>query len=294
MWPERYSAEVRGLALAKSAGIHTPLLLRSGIGRWGGCTVMDRIYAPRVDQVLWGNPQPSAFQSIGSTLADIHGISYEGTPTAALINRRFQDLQTDVLRRSHLPEEVVVAAAATMSTTRLGLNGLAPVYIHGDYTIQNMFSVEPMITYDWEHSGAGWSVYDIGVSLSFMLLLVTDGGWNYGHYFDSLRYFLEGYQAKRSLSEHELRLIDAYRFLGHRQVPQYYLFVLEYLFRQGCSAAAELVEGRAKVQENDGQLADLGVRLDGSWSAKLRKAFAHGGYRISEKFWLWYEKEVGV
>ncbi|MFA5107199.1 MAG: aminoglycoside phosphotransferase family protein [Patescibacteria group bacterium] len=294
MWPERHAAEMRGLTLAGNGGICTPRVLKSGIGRWGGWTVMERIYAPRVDQVLWGNPQPSAFQAIGSTLADIHGLTCDGEPTAALINRRFQDLQTDVLRRSNLPEGALAAAAATMSAARLALNGLAPVYIHGDYTIQNLFSAEPMITYDWEHSGVCWPVYDIGASLSFMILLVTDGGWSYRHYFDGLQYFLDGYRAKRPLSEHELRLIDAYRFLGHRQVPQYYLFVLEYLARHGCSAAADLIEGRADTQESGGQLVDLGISLDGPWFAKLRLSFAKGGYRVSEPFWRWHEKEIGV
>lgn len=294
MWPERYAAEMRGLNLAGSRNICTPRVLKSGLGRWGGWTVMERIYAPRVDQVFWGNPQPPSFQPIGSILADIHSLTCDGTPTTALINRRFQDLQTDILRRSHLPKGVVAAAAATMSAARLGLNGLAPVYIHGDYTIQNMFSAEPMITYDWEHSGVGWSVYDIGASLSFMILLVTDGGWSYGHYFDSLQYFLDGYQAKRPLSESDLRLIDAYRFLGHRQVPQYYLFVLEYLARHGCSAAADLIAGQTEVQENGGQLADLGISMDGSWYTKLCLSFAKGGYRVSEPFWRWQEKEVGA
>jgi len=181
---------------------------------------MRRVYRPRLDQVLWGNAQPAVFKKIGAILARIHEIpSSEKEASLSLFKRRFQDLQMDILHLSVLRHELIDVAAKVITTiSKKILNQSKVKFIHGDFTIQNMFGGNGIVVYDWEHSSSGSSLYDIGVSLSFMILLVTDGGWSFQDYHAGVDCFLEGYSGVRLLSDEDLRLIDGLRFLGHRQV----------------------------------------------------------------------------
>lgn len=231
IWPERYHNEITGLSIASQHGIVVPTVISHSLNESGGTVTMKRIYQPRVDQILWGNPQHKLFNEIGAMLVSIHQLPVQTEEVLlVLLKRRFQDLQSDVLRLSTLRFNVFNMVTQTMQDiSQKILNRSKGEFIHGDFTLQNMFGGNGIIIYDWEHSGTGSSLYDIGVFLSFMILLVTDGGWSFKDYYAAANCFLDGYSGLWPLGEEDLCMIDGLRFLGHRQIAQYYLFVLEYL-----------------------------------------------------------------
>ncbi len=292
MWSERYQAEVNGITLARQSGISTPYIISSELNDFGGKIIMKRIYSPRLDQVLWGNSNPAIFKEVGATLAEIHKISVGGEISMRLANRRFHDLESDVLRRGQLPPYIVDCASRVFKTVCNEISKFSPNFIHGDFTIQNIFHGKPLIVFDWEHSCVCSPIYDIGVSLSFLILLVMDGGWNFTNYFNAVTYFLDGYNLGQLIKKDKRWMVDALRFLGHRQIPQYYLFVLEYLAEiKNNQACISILKGETSIEHSTKLLSDIGLNFDQVWRDKILKALRGGNYNLSIDFWNWCRKE---
>lgn len=292
MWPERYQAEVRGIKIAKEVDVFTPCIISSELNNFGGKVVMKYIYSPRLDQVLWGNPDPIIFKEVGATLAKIHKASIGEEISMRLANRRFRDLESDVLRRGQLPSYIINCASQIFKTICKKMGKHKPCFIHGDYTIQNMFYDESLIVFDWEHSCICSPIYDIGASLSFLILLVMDGGWSFVDYFNAIIYFLDGYKFNRLAKEDKRWITDALRFLGHRQIPQYYLFVLEYLaIVKDNQVCMSILKGDGQIEHTTQLLVDMGLNFDQMWLDKILRALQAGGYNFSIEFWNWCRRE---
>lgn len=291
MWPERFHNEVTGLQTASNAGVSTPRIITSELNELGGCIVYERLYYQRLDQVLWGKPDAQLFVPVGYILAEINAIPTDREVSLSLPARRFHDLERDILSRSTLPQRIVSFCSKVFECACARMASHQARLIHGDYTIQNIFYGDPLIVFDWEHSCSGAPVYDIGILLSFMILLALDGGWSFTEYFLAMQCALDGYGQKNAIDCND-PLIHTFRFLGHRQVPQYYLLVLEYLaIAEESSVAREILEGSVPIVEAQAWLFERGITMDTTWLTKLINALQIGEYQIAQSFWNWCREE---
>lgn len=292
MWPESYTSEIRGLNIARAHGISVPKIISHNLDANGGNITFERLRNKRLDQVLWNNPNPQLLKSFGSLLADIHTVSDSTSPDVSVIKHRFLALQKEASALSVLPEESIKAASSLMEHVISQLATYGPYsYIHGDYTMQNIFHGSPPIVYDWERSTQGPSYYDLGCFLSYMILLVTEGGWTYEQYQAAKNTFIEGYKQKRLIPHEALNLIKALDFLGHRRVEQYYLFVMERLAVVGSvSQMMQILKGEFSISDSIRCLEQAGIKMDPVLGIKLLESLRRHDYPISEDFWLWVEK----
>lgn len=291
MWPERFHNEVTVLQIASNMGVSTPRIVASELNELGGRIVYERLYHQRLDQVLWGKPDPELFVSVGHTLAEINAISTDREVSLGLPTRRFQDLERDILSRSILPQRIVSFCSKVFELACTKMLAHDAKLIHGDYTIQNIFYSDPLIVFDWEHSCSGSPVYDMGILLSFMVLLALDGGWSFTEYFLAMQYALDGYCQKSALERND-PLIHTFRFLGHRQIPQYYLLALEYLaVAEENRVARAILGGTVPLMEAQKRLLECDITMDAIWLNKLTQALQIGKYQIEDPFWIWCRKE---
>lgn len=294
MWPERYFAEISGIRFASESGIKTPTIINAALGDLGGIIVMNRIYKPRLDQVLWGNYNPEVFDHLGKILARIHSVKLgDNVPSFKLMTRRFHDLEKDILAGSYLPHHMVDVAFNSFKFAFDVMKNDSACLLHGDYTIQNIFFGEDdIIVFDWEHSCFSSKLYDIGTFLSFAILLVLDGGWSFSEYFCAMRRFMDSYQSLLPLNSKEKMVVELLRFLGHRQISQYYLFVLEYAaFVQGDKVCLSILNGD-RVFNPLSKLADIGIKFNPVSGGSLIRAIDRGQYQFSKDFWETYQKEI--
>jgi hypothetical protein len=291
MWPDRYYNELNGLALASASGISTPTVVSSRLDETGGTIVYERLDFPRLDEVLWERRTPEVFTSVGHVLAEINAIPSDKEVSMHLPRRRFKDLENDVLSRGVMPDLIVALCASLfdhackkVACDRSGL-------VHGDFVLQNIFHDNPLIVFDWEHSGFSSSAYEVGGLLSFMLLLALDGGWNLREYCLAIEHVFDGYGQRASLDRRD-PYVHTFRFLGHRQVPQYYLFVLEYLaVIQKNGDVKDILAGKASTREASAALSAVGIHMDQTWLEKIILALRSHEYQISHSLWDWYRKE---
>ena len=283
MWPERYRTEVLALQLVATGGISVPTVISHGKDKYGnGYIELQRINAPRADQIIWNKPNFGLIKEMGRILAKIHQIQVSGWVDLSLARRRFYDLSRDIENKSRLPLSVYCAGKSVFSRILAEMEEDRPCLIHGDYTFQNIFSQEPLVVFDWEHSCVCSGLYDIGTFLSFMILPVTDGYWNFSDYFEAQDSFIFGYTEVCPEIKTKMSIIDALRYLGHRQVPQYYLFVLEYeAFVNSNWLCLEILQGNIKSAEDWRYLEKQGLVFEPVWFAKIIRALASGGYHLS-------------
>ena len=283
MWPERYKAEILALQLAATGGIAVPAVISHGEDKWGnGYIELQRINAPRADQVIWGKPNFGFIKEMGRILARIHQIHVSGWINLSLAERRFSDLSSDIKKESQLPLSVYCASKSVFSRILMEMEKGRPCLIHGDYTFQNIFFQDPLVVFDWEHSCICSGLYDIGTFLSFMILPVTDGCWNFSDYFEAKDSFISGYAEACPEIKTKLPVIDALRYLGHRQVPLYYLFVLEYEASVNNNRLClEILQGNIKSPQDKRYLENHGLVFEPVWFAKIIRALARGGYQLS-------------
>ena len=287
MWQERYRAEVLALQLVATGGIAVPTVISHGEDKQGnGYIELQHISAPRADQVIWSKPNLSFIREMGRILAKIHQIQVNGWIDLSLAERRFSDLSCDIENKSRLPLSVYRASRSVFSRILMEMKKDRPCLIHGDYTLLNIFFQDPPVVFDWEHSCICSGLYDIGTFLSFMILPVTDGYWNFSDYFEARDSFISGYVEVCPEIKTKLSVIDALRYLGHRQVPQYYLFVLEYeAFINNDWLCLEILQGNIKSPEGRRYLENRSLVFEPIWLTKIIRALAVGDYQLSTGLW---------
>lgn len=285
MWEQRYLQEISGIALAAAAGIRTVRVLESSFSEMGGTVIYERHHGPRLDEVLWSRRNDAALAATGNTLAAIHNIQPSGEASLELPRRRFSDLQADILSRSEIPDEIVGDIAEIFVLACDDAIADKTSLIHGDYVLQNIFDTVPPTVFDWEHSCAGPTRYDVGVLLSYMLLPALDGGWSLRDYCEACDVVLESYGETEPIDLND-PLIHIFRLVGHRQVPQYYFMVLEYLAElKEDQDMQRVLKGQTTLDETKDLLVERGIAMDETWLQKMVVALETGGYQTSPSVW---------
>lgn len=293
MWEQRYAHELSGIALATANGVRVPEVLAASFDESGGTVVYKRHDNLRLDEVLWSRRDDVIIVATGKTLAAIHTINSPEEPSLDLPRRRFSDLQRDILSRSEIPAVIVRDIGDIFEAACQDAINDKTSLIHGDYVLQNVFEANPPIVFDWEHSCNGPTKYDIGGMLSYMILPTLDGGWSLKDYYEACNMALEGYGSTLAIDKDD-PLLHIFRLIGHRQVPQYYFMVLEYLAEIGDDPDAQMIlSGSRSLEEAEASLLKRGVAMDRLWLQKMVAALSDGSYQVSQAVWN-YARSKGV
>lgn len=293
MWRSRCLSEINGINVANSIGILTPEITDYRLNG-NECSVsMKRIYSLRLDEFMRNNRKPEILEIAGAILASLHKLTESDKANSSnLPERRYLDLKRDIFKESVI-SEYVIKISDNVFQRALKADSDKLCFVHGDYTIQNIFYGKKLVIFDWEHSSFGCASYDIGGSLSFLTTLVLSGHWSFHDYFVGVKYFIKGYDKIKRIDSSKMWAINTFRFLGHREKSQYYLFVIEYFARvMKNKACYYFLNGKDNKKDVILFLSQFGISFNKNLFLRISRCLAKGGYKISYEFWKKYEEDT--